>query len=96
MTQQAQKMHSLSIELDEAKTTIRMLNKRNESDIVSKCFLVTEKKWGLDEVKYPFVNLNLLTDAMRTLCLDMFFDDFAAIITLRIESSSNVARSLCS
>ena len=47
-------------------------------------------------MKYPFVNLNLLTDAMRTLCLYMFFDDFAAIITLLIESSSNVARSLCS
>ncbi|CAH3020308.1 unnamed protein product, partial [Porites evermanni] len=31
--QQAQKIHSLSNELDEAKTTIRMLNKRNESDI---------------------------------------------------------------
>ena len=44
MTQQAQKIHSLSNELDEAKTTIRMLNKRNESDIVSKSFLVTEKK----------------------------------------------------
>jgi len=30
-------MHSLSEELDEAKTTIRTLNKRNESDIVSDC-----------------------------------------------------------
>lgn len=32
---QAQKIHSLSEELDEAKTSIRTLNKRNESDIVS-------------------------------------------------------------
>lgn len=31
--QQAQKIHSLSEELDEAKTSIRTLNKRNESDI---------------------------------------------------------------
>lgn len=31
----AQKIHSLSEELDEAKTRIRTLNKRNESDIVS-------------------------------------------------------------
>lgn len=35
---QAQKIHSLSEELDEAKGTIRTLNKRNESDIVSDCF----------------------------------------------------------
>ena len=35
---QAQKIHSLSEELDEAKGTIRTLNKRKESDIVSDCF----------------------------------------------------------
>ena len=44
MAQQAQKIHSLSNELDEAKTTIRMLNKRNGSDIVSSYSLVTEEK----------------------------------------------------
>ena len=57
MTQQAQKIHSLSNELDEAKTTIRMLNKRNESDIVSSCSLVrlTEEKWGLDEEHFSWV-----------------------------------------
>ena len=55
MTQQGQKIHSLSNELDEAKTTIRMLNKRNESDIVSSCSLVTEEKWGLDEEHFSWV-----------------------------------------
>ena len=55
MSQQAQKIHSLSNELDEAKTTIRMLNKRNESDIVSSCSLVTEEKWGLDEEHFSWV-----------------------------------------
>lgn len=55
MTQQAQKIHSLSNELDEAKTTIRMLNKRNESDIVSSCSLVTEEKLGLDEEPFSWV-----------------------------------------
>ena len=55
MTQQAQKIHSLSNELDEAKTTIRMLNKRNESDIVSSCSLVTEEKRRLDEEHLSWV-----------------------------------------
>lgn len=55
MTQQAQKIHSLSNELVEAKTTIRMLNKRNESDIVSSCSLVTEEKWGLDEEHFSWL-----------------------------------------
>jgi len=37
---QAQKIHSLSEEVNEGKTTIRTLNKRNESDIVSDCLKV--------------------------------------------------------
>lgn len=37
------KIHSLSDELDEAKTTIRTLNKQKESDIVSDCFQIILK-----------------------------------------------------
>ena len=76
---QAQKIHSLSKERDGAKTTIRTLNKRNESDIVSDCLKV---------------NLWQLIDTIMVTIADFVFFQFQDCVNNLMESVKGLKKNL--